>query len=110
MKTLTREKVKRMLDGKEDFVLINVLPEESFQAEHIPESINIPISGGHFGKKMRESVPGKSRKIVVHCGSFQCMASTAAAERLEQMGYKKVFDFKGGMADWKDAGFPVESS
>jgi rhodanese-related sulfurtransferase len=110
MKTLTRKELKKMLERKEDFVLINVLSGESFEAEHIPGSINIPLDAPGFDKKVKASVPDRKKKIVVHCSSFQCMASTAATERILQMGYADVKDFKGGLADWKDAGYAVESS
>ena len=42
------------------------------------------------------------------CASFECHASPMAAKRLDQMGYKNVYDYEGGMKDWKGAGYPVE--
>jgi CBS domain-containing protein len=34
--------------------------------------------------------------------------SPRAACRLEQLGFEKVYDYVGGIADWKAAGLPVE--
>jgi rhodanese-related sulfurtransferase len=107
MKTLTKEELKKMKDRREDFELINVLGKEVFEKEHIPGSANIPITE-EFGNKIKEKYPDKDRKIVVYCASFECHSSPAAAKRLEQMGYTNVYDYEGGMKDWKDGGYPVE--
>jgi CBS-domain-containing membrane protein len=34
--------------------------------------------------------------------------SPRAASRLETLGFTKVFDYKGGKADWLGSGYPVE--
>lgn len=36
--------------------------------------------------------------------------SPRAACRLEQLGFQRVYDYVGGIADWKAAGLPVEGS
>jgi hypothetical protein len=36
--------------------------------------------------------------------------SPRAACRLEQLGFERVYDYVGGIADWKAAGLPVEGS
>jgi rhodanese-related sulfurtransferase len=36
--------------------------------------------------------------------------SSLAAEKLTEIGYKNVYDYEGGLQDWKDAGLPLESS
>lgn len=107
MKRITKEELKEMKDKGEDFELINVLGEEVFEKEHIQGSINIP-SAKEFGDKIREKYPDKNTKIVVYCASFECNASPAAAKRLEQMGYTNIYDYEGGMKDWKEAGYPIE--
>jgi CBS domain-containing protein len=36
--------------------------------------------------------------------------SPRAACRLEQLGFERVYDYVGGIADWRAAGLPVEGS
>jgi CBS domain-containing protein len=36
--------------------------------------------------------------------------SARAACRLEQLGFEKIYDYVGGIVDWKAAGLPVEGS
>ena len=109
MKTLTKEKLKQMIDDHEDFVLINVLAEEYFDQEHIPGSVNISVKQEDFVDKVKARLPDKSKKVVVYCASFECQASTAAAKKLADEGYKDIYDYEGGIKEWKEAGYELES-
>jgi rhodanese-related sulfurtransferase len=103
--TITREQLKRKIDAREDFVLIDVLSRESYQREHLPGAVNIPVN--EVNEESVARLP-KDKDIVVYCGSFECMASSMAARKIEELGFTRVIDFEGGIADWKEAGYPVE--
>ena len=101
MKTLTRDELKDMNEAQhEDFVLINVLPRDTFNEQHIRTSINIPVDDDNFTELVEKVAGGKERKIVVYCASFECTASPKAAEKLEQAGFTQVYDYEGGTKDW----------
>jgi rhodanese-related sulfurtransferase len=104
-KSNTREELKKKLDARENIKLINVLGRSSFDAVHIPGSINIPVD--ELSKRAEQELK-KEEEIVVYCSSFTCQASPAAAKKLDKMGYTRVYHFKGGIADWKEAGYPLE--
>ncbi len=104
--TLTREQLKGMIDAKKQFVLVDVRSAESYEAEHLPAAVNLAVDG------IEATAPGRLKpdeSIVVYCASFECQASPTAARKLEEMGYRNVADFEGGIADWKDAGYPTVS-
>jgi len=105
--TITREALKEKMDAKEDFLLLDVLSAESYQREHLPGAINLPLL--RIDAASTAALP-KDKEIVVYCGSFECQASPAAARRLEELGFTRVVDFEGGLADWKAAGYPLQSS
>ena len=107
-KTITRDELKKKLDAKEDFVLINVLAASSYEAMHIPGSINIDVHQPDFLDNVAEAVPDKNKDIVVHCSSFTCQSSPLAAQKLTEAGYTNVRDFSGGLADWNSGGFALE--
>lgn len=109
-KTMTRDELKEKLDRKDDFVLINVLAGSSYEAMHIPGSINIDVHQPDFLDKVTKEMPEKDKEIVVHCSSFTCQSSPVAAKKLVEAGYTNVYDFAGGLADWKDAEFPLEGT
>jgi len=105
MKTITAKELKEKIDKGEDFVLIDVLSKESFEAKHIKGSINIPTS--ELGQRVNE-LPDKDKEIIVYCASKTCPASPAAARHLEDLGYTNVVDFEDGLAGWIEAGFSLE--
>ena len=43
MKTITREELKKLIDGNEELVLIDVRDSDSYYEGHILHSINIPL-------------------------------------------------------------------
>jgi rhodanese-related sulfurtransferase len=104
---ITREALKAKIDAGEDFVLVDVLPPESYREEHLPDAINIPVT------EIESEAPARlprDRDIVVYCGSFECQASPTAAKALEGLGFTRVLDYEGGLADWEDAGHPIVSA
>jgi rhodanese-related sulfurtransferase len=106
-KYITCGSLKGMMDKNEDFILVDVLSPVSYEEEHIPRSINIPLED--IEKKAKKLLK-KDKMIVVYCGSFRCNMSSQAAEILTKLGYKDVYDFEGGLQFWKDFGFLSESS
>ncbi|MFB3881614.1 MAG: rhodanese-like domain-containing protein [Armatimonadota bacterium] len=104
--TLTREQLKAMIDAKERFTLVDVRFAESYEAEHLPGAINMPVN------EIEALAPGRialDEPIVVYCATFECTASPTAAMALEDLGFTNVADFEGGLADWQDAGYPTAS-
>jgi rhodanese-related sulfurtransferase len=50
------------------------------------------------------------REIVVYCTDLACTGSALAANLLEGRGYRNVLRYTNGLADWADAGLPVNST
>ena len=109
MKTLTKEQVEQKFGDNDDTLLINVLPREKFLKEHIPGSINIDANASDFIRQFEKKAADKNQMVIVYCAGFDCEASTKAAEKLERAGYKKVFDFKGGLEEWREKGGKTRS-
>lgn len=91
-------------DPKKGYALVNVLGEETFEKEHIPQSINIP-KGREDEFEQRFS---RDKEIIVYCASPECDASPTVARELVDRGFTNVRDFEGGMSEWKDADGTVE--
>ncbi len=54
-------------------------------------------------------VPDRTTPIVTYCSNPACANSTRVAKRLEQLGYTNVRKYAEGIADWVEAGLPVET-
>jgi len=106
MKTISAEELKKKIDAKEDFVLVNVLSKDSFEARHVPTSISIPVD--EIENRASSELPDKNKEIVVYCASTDCHASPRAAKKLEELSYTNVVDYEAGIAGWQDAGYEFE--
>ena len=88
--------LKRKIDAKEDFFLLDVREPNEFQIGRIPGSTLIPL--GEVPQRVSE-IP-RDKEIVVHCKMGGRSAKAAAF--LRQQGYKNVKNLKGGILDWSD--------
>ncbi len=88
--------LKRKIDAKDDFYLLDVREPNEFKIGRIPGSTLIPL--GEVPQRFQE-IP-KDKEIVVHCKMGGRSAKAAAF--LRQQGFKTVKNLKGGITDWSD--------
>ena len=102
MKLISRDELKKKLDNHEKIKLVCTLGEWHFRAKRIPGSIHIETPEKAF------DVLDKDDEVIVYCAGESCQASVYAYEFLTQAGYKNVKRFAGGIAEWEEAGYPLE--
>ena len=102
MNLISREELKALLEGGGDFKLVNCLEAWMFRAKRIPGSI-------HF-ERFRPTLPSLDPQtlIIVYCSNLGCTASELVYQRLINYGFKNTRRYAGGVADWEDAGYPLE--
>ena len=88
--------------------LIHVLPEEIHEACHIPGSCGICVYETAFLGRVKELVPETNSMIVLYGAGDGSNDSRAAAEKLKAAGYSNVMELDGGIAAWRNAGYPVK--
>jgi rhodanese-related sulfurtransferase len=98
---VSADELNVMLKNK-DFVFINV---------HIPFAGNIAgtdlsISYNQIEQNLSQLPADKNAKVVLYCRSGRM--SAIAAETLVKLGYTSVWNLKGGMDVWEQAGYPIE--
>jgi molybdopterin/thiamine biosynthesis adenylyltransferase/rhodanese-related sulfurtransferase len=93
---ITAPEVKKMMDEKKPFVLVDVREPHEFQICRIPGSVLIPL--GDVPKRMSEL--NSADDIVVHCRSGQ--RSAQAVDFLMKAGFRKIHNLKGGVLAWAD--------
>jgi rhodanese-related sulfurtransferase len=103
IKEVSIDDVKKMLDAKEDFILLDVRDKQEFVEGHLPEAIN--ISRGMLEFKAAMIIPDKNSKIVVYCGLD--LRGPLATKTMNDLGYKNAVNMVGGLKAWKGAGYPV---
>ncbi|MEW6536619.1 MAG: rhodanese-like domain-containing protein [Candidatus Auribacterota bacterium] len=101
VRMITYEQFMCIRDCGEDYKLLDVLSEESYGQGHIKNSISFPVSDIN-GETAKQKL-NKDDNIIVYCASQYCSASTRAAKKLSELGYK-VLDFKGGLEEFQMRG------
>ena len=84
--------------------LVDVLPAETFQREHLPGAISIPLAEIDSAPERLD----RRRPVVVYCYDFQCDLSPRGACRLEQLGFESVYDYVASKAAWLADGYHGE--
>ena len=105
---ISRADLKARLDRGDHIVLVDTLPETAYRKSHLPGAINIPSDD--ILADAPERIPDHDAEIVVYCGNGPCKRSSLSADRLRTLGYRRVYDYHEGKADWITAGFPVEKA
>ena len=93
------------LINREKASVIDVSEPGEFAAGHIVGSRNIPIGRLEVAPELPKN---KTLPVVLVCASGKRAAK--AAKALQVKGYAKAVVLAGGLAAWKTANLPVESS
>jgi rhodanese-related sulfurtransferase/DNA-binding HxlR family transcriptional regulator len=88
------ELVPRLREG--DLVLVDVRPEEEFEAGHIDGAVSIPID--EFAERIAE-LPEEA-EIIAYCRGPLCAYAHEAVRRLRDAG-RSARRLEGGWPDWK---------
>ena len=103
VRELTVPDVKRMLDAREKFHLVDVREESEWSAGRIPGAIH--LSKGIIERDVETTLPDHAAKIVCYCGGG--FRSALVADNLQKMGYTNVFSMDAGWRGWNDAALPT---
>jgi phage shock protein E len=109
VRQLTVQEVKAVLDKaptakEKGFVLVDVRTIEEHDRGAIPGT-DLNIDYREIGRRHHELGVGLDDHIVVYCQSGK--RSNIAADTLSDLGYKNVYNIRGSMNAWQQAGYPV---
>jgi rhodanese-related sulfurtransferase len=91
---------------KAGLLVVNVLDKELYDDCHIKGSINVPFDEiENYAKNL-----DKNTEVVLYCSNYRCTASGFAAKSLTKLGFKNVWAYEAGMAEWYQNKLPVEGA
>lgn len=90
-------------NNRQDFVLLDVRNEESYEAGHLPQSVNLP--NWKIKAETVKQYP-EDTLFVVYCAGPHCNGADKAAVHLAKMG-RPVKKMIGGVTGWLDEGFSL---
>lgn len=89
---------------KQDLVtVLDVRPQEEFNAGHVQGAINIPIN--ELEQHLQDFDP--SQEIVAYCRGPHCILAFDAVAKLRTKGFQ-ARRLENGFPEWKVAGLPIE--
>jgi sulfur-carrier protein adenylyltransferase/sulfurtransferase len=93
MKSITVQELKKMMDDKADFQLIDVREQYEYDEANMGAQL-IPM--GEITSRMDEI--SKDKKVVVHCRSGARSANVI--NYLESQGFDNLYNLEGGIMAW----------
>jgi len=113
VKNITAEQLADKIDSDEQFTLVDVRPEDSYEAWHVRDAENVPYDpdeglSGDQRNEVNALVDGQP--VVAICGKG--LTSTPFAFDLDEYGYDDVSVVTGGMEEWSKLYevVPIETS
>jgi len=109
VRQLSVQEVKSALDKapslrEKGFFLVDVRSIEEHDSGAIPGT-DVNIEFREIAKRHKEIGAGVEDHIVVYCQSGK--RSNIAADTLTELGYKNVYNIRGSVNAWLQAGYPL---
>ncbi len=92
------EKIKELPSAP----IVDVRTPEEFSKGHLQNAKNIDWNGSDFNKQI--ATLDKSKPVFVYCLSGG--RSSSAANQMRSVGFKQVYELKGGIMKWRGANLP----
>lgn len=102
MKKIDADELKNKIDNKENLIIIDVRNPQELSRGVIPGSINLPLD--KFEDEIEDIVLDKNAEVYLYCLSGS--RSMMAAEIMDNLDYKNVYNLNSGMLAWSIKHFP----
>lgn len=99
----------RALHLRGDTTFVDVRPRQQFAMGHVPGAWNLGINE-ELSEESLARVVAKDEPVVFSCVGKYCSHSAWACAKALTWGFSEVYYFAGAIPEWKEAGYPVETS
>lgn len=96
-------------------ILLDLREARDFAIGHLPGASSLPYAlfTETFEKRVAEGWPGADRSrlpLVLYCYGTECIRSREAGSQAARVGFRDVLWFRGGVREWRAAGYPLLDS
>ena len=102
--TISVDEFEKKLSSLPNVQLVDVRTPEEYAEGHLKDAKNINIRSADFNEQLNKL--DKTKPILVYCLSGG--RSSAAANKMEEMGFTEVYNMDGGIMKWGNANKPIE--
>jgi phage shock protein E len=85
-------------------VVLDVRTKKEYSEGRIPGSVLIDFNSPDFEKQVAKL--DKSKTYLVHCAHGG--RGSRACKKMDELGFKQLYNLEGGITEWEKAGKPVE--
>ena len=99
---------------------VDTRTDAEFKAAHVPGAKLVPYveksaKDADYDAKLDQFdlsklPPDRGAELIFACNGAECWKSFKASHVALQAGYKKVYWFRGGLPEWRSAGYKVETA
>ncbi|MHA6247207.1 rhodanese-like domain-containing protein [Pontibacter sp. CAU 1760] len=104
VKKVDSQEAKALLAQQPEVVVLDVRTPGEFASGHLQNATLVDISAVDFSQRLQAL--DKSKTYLVYCAVGG--RSRQAAQQMQQLGFKQVYDATEGFSSLKSAGVPVE--
>lgn len=97
--SVSAAQLKKLMEEKSTYVLIDARPKRVADKGMIPSAIN--ISDTEFDKHVDQLPADKATPLIYYCGGMECVLSDKSAEKARQLGYANVLTYPPGYPEWE---------
>jgi len=95
--------VKKRMDRRDKFLLVDVREESEYAKDHLPGAVH--LGKGVIERDIEARVPDLNEEMILYCGGG--FRSALAADNLQKMGYRNVISMDGGIRGWREKSYPL---
>ena len=97
--SLSAAYIKKLMEDKAAYVLIDARPKRVADKGMIPSAIN--ISDSEFDKNVDKLPADKATLLIYYCGGLECVLSDNSAEKAKKLGYTNILTYPPGYPEWE---------
>lgn len=103
IKTLPVKQAVQLIN-RESAVVVDVREPEEFRGGHIPNAINVPLTG--LSGRIKDLEKYKGKPLLLSCRTSQ--RSARAATLLRKQGFTAAYILAGGITAWQSENLPIK--
>lgn len=109
MVSVSAAHIKKLIDDKAAYMLIDARPKRVADKGMIPTAVN--ISDTDFTTNVAMLPADKATPLIYYCGGFECVLSDKSADKARKLGYTTVLTYPPGYPEWEQLhGGPASAS
>jgi len=102
---ISTERLKTMVDGKKNMLLIDARSKDEYQEAHIDGAISMPEKT--FDENISVLPQDRKSLLVLYCNGVKCGKSKKAAIKAAAKGYTNILVYGDGFPVWEEKGYRI---